>query len=514
MALYAFDGTWNDSRDPARDQKLDTNVYRFYRNYRENSKCHKFYLDGVGSRKGWMGRLIGGLTGAGAAVRVREQFQHLQQQFQQGDSVIDIVGYSRGAAIARLFVQHIEAHFEQLTCGQTRLSQPPTIRFLGLFDTVASFGVPWREDTTFRREIPEFVQHTFHAMALDETRETFGIERCRGDRGRITEVWFRGGHGDIGGNATLQDKHHEQQSNLARSNIALNWLLAKAHACGLPVTAASSEAAVFDKDAPVTAKDELIRIGEVGTLSRRIHLGDLVHHTVEKTYLTSGIDGRQLRRINVPVRIEDEDLEKSGAGLNWVPAVGIKFEPDNESPGQHPSLRSLSTRLNPFDVPPARTWQAWLKLWELDQLQPAVIDDDRMLEFWSPTDADRALAWDIYVELATRIAVEELKDTEGNSKTALESIAKLFTLTRDSLKCHGIDSANAGTLITAFLNRRVRSFTAYWHPLATKIDENGEKKDDFDPQLRQQFRQQLRKEIQPVLTSLAKALSSISGKQL
>jgi len=39
-------------------------------------------------------------------------------------------------------------------------------------------------------------------MALDETRETFGIERCIENRERITEVWFRPDHGEIGGNAT------------------------------------------------------------------------------------------------------------------------------------------------------------------------------------------------------------------------------------------------------------------------------------------------------------------------
>jgi hypothetical protein len=29
MALYAFDGTWNDSRSPDRNTALDTNVHRF-----------------------------------------------------------------------------------------------------------------------------------------------------------------------------------------------------------------------------------------------------------------------------------------------------------------------------------------------------------------------------------------------------------------------------------------------------------------------------------------------------
>ncbi|MFM7868000.1 MAG: hypothetical protein ACKPHU_27625, partial [Planctomycetaceae bacterium] len=31
--------------------------------------------------------------------------------------------------------------------------------------------MPWTDDDEFRKDIPEFVQHTFHAMALDETRE-------------------------------------------------------------------------------------------------------------------------------------------------------------------------------------------------------------------------------------------------------------------------------------------------------------------------------------------------------
>lgn len=33
MALYAFDGTWNDSRSPDRDTTVDTNVYKFTEHY-------------------------------------------------------------------------------------------------------------------------------------------------------------------------------------------------------------------------------------------------------------------------------------------------------------------------------------------------------------------------------------------------------------------------------------------------------------------------------------------------
>ncbi|MFM8729094.1 MAG: T6SS phospholipase effector Tle1-like catalytic domain-containing protein, partial [Planctomycetaceae bacterium] len=150
------------------------------------------------------------------------------------------------------------------------------MRFLGLFDTVASFGIPWTDDDEFRKDIPEFVQHTFHAMALDETRETFGIERCVGNRARITEVWFRGGHGDIGGNGAYFDRHGKEQPNRQRSNITLNWMVTKAHACGLDIAQSDSltDAVPTHTEAHVSAKEGMLKFGNVGTLSRRIHIGD------------------------------------------------------------------------------------------------------------------------------------------------------------------------------------------------------------------------------------------------
>ena len=86
-----------------------------------------------------------------------------------------------------------------------------------------------------------------------------------------------------------------------------------------------------------------------------------------------------------------------------------------------------------------------------------------MLEFWAPHEADRALAWDVYVELVTRIATQELKDDEGNDKSALDSVYELFKLTRGGLHQHGLACANTGTLLTAYLNEKVRWFTAKWH---------------------------------------------------
>jgi hypothetical protein len=58
MALYAFDGTWNE--DEANEAK-DTNVVKFSDAY----AGRKFYLEGVGTRLGFVGKILGGVTGAG-----------------------------------------------------------------------------------------------------------------------------------------------------------------------------------------------------------------------------------------------------------------------------------------------------------------------------------------------------------------------------------------------------------------------------------------------------------------
>jgi hypothetical protein len=81
----------------------------------------------------------------------------------------------------------------------------PRIRFLGLWDTVGSFGVPIgplrnRSNAWFVRTIPENVARSFHAMALDEVRPTFSLIRPQHKNPKHHyEVWFRGIHSNIGG---------------------------------------------------------------------------------------------------------------------------------------------------------------------------------------------------------------------------------------------------------------------------------------------------------------------------
>ncbi|WP_310426740.1 DUF2235 domain-containing protein, partial [Chamaesiphon sp. VAR_48_metabat_135_sub] len=106
-------------------------------------------------------------------------------------------------------------------------SEPPKIRFIGLFDTVASFGNPLNDNELFfKKDLPSNVENAFHAMSLDLNAPGFGLDRVYGEN--VLEVWFRGGHGDIGGNSSFGNR-----PNRDRTNITLNFMLQKAKAAGV-----------------------------------------------------------------------------------------------------------------------------------------------------------------------------------------------------------------------------------------------------------------------------------------
>jgi len=84
------------------------------------------------------------------------------------------------------------------------------------------------------------------------------------------------------------------------------------------------------------------------------------------------------------------------------------------------------------------------------------------LEF-SPTDDDGIAAWEMYVELVTRITTQKLLDDSGDEGTALESVYKIFAITRDILKTHGRKSGAFTKIAIIVLNQVIRPFTAKWH---------------------------------------------------
>lgn len=246
MALYAFDGTWQCDQD---DPLQDTNVVWFRDAY--DGACA--YFDGPGTRIGWLGRLLGGLTGAGARSRVRAALQAVEKHWAQGDRVIDVVGFSRGAAMALHFANALGTR---------------PVRFLGLFDTVPSFGVPGNSiDLGWNLRLPPTLEHCVHAMALDETRLNFPLHRLPPDV-RVQQIWFRGVHSDIGGG----------NANCGLSSIPLDWMFSEAHRCGLPLKTwkVAENRARMDPAARVSP----LRVN-TGLRKRVPQAGDVLHATVQ-----------------------------------------------------------------------------------------------------------------------------------------------------------------------------------------------------------------------------------------
>ena len=236
MALYAFDGTgdrWDQKSQITPTAKTQngrylTNVVLFYKEYVE-SGMHAEYFPGVGSSISIFDRVFGGAFGIGALGLVGNAFRKLKEHYKRGDKVIDIIGYSRGAAIARVFADKTFRDYKKLVDenGQ-QLTEPPEIRFIGLFDTVASFGNPFNDNELFFQErIPRSAKNAFHTMSLDLRKKGFGLDRAYGEN--VLEVWFRGGHGDIGGNSKLKNG----DPNRNRTNIALIFMLKKAIAADI-----------------------------------------------------------------------------------------------------------------------------------------------------------------------------------------------------------------------------------------------------------------------------------------
>ena len=78
-----------------------------------------------------------------------------------------------------------------------------------------------------------------------------------------------------------------------------------------------------------------------------------------------------------------------------------------------------------------RTWETWLKKWEMNSLKISV---PYLQMEWKPQEADKDAAWELYIELLTRITTQPLLMEHGDEKTSLESIYSLFGLTRHIIK--------------------------------------------------------------------------------
>jgi uncharacterized protein (DUF2235 family) len=222
------------------------------------------------------------MAGRGINRQIRRAYGYLASRYRPGDTIF-LIGYSRGAYAVRslagvidriglLLAEHATErniqtayrHYETHPDGPHAAAfakafchDDVPIEMVGVWDTVKALGmrlpVPWQADdvrhTFHSHELGRSIRNGFHALALDETRVIF--EPVLWDTppdfpGHVEQVWFRGTHGDVGG----QLGGFEPARPLA--NVSLVWMLERAEHCGMPLPAGWHARFYVDPNAPST----------------------------------------------------------------------------------------------------------------------------------------------------------------------------------------------------------------------------------------------------------------------
>ncbi|GAA4864799.1 T6SS phospholipase effector Tle1-like catalytic domain-containing protein [Actinomycetospora straminea] len=238
--VVCCDGTWNTATDR-------TNVGRLFDRLAATEDQVPRYFEGLGADGDPIGRVIDGAFGAGLPEAVREVYRWLAETFRPGDELV-FLGFSRGAftvrstvgmlaqcglvafttgqddaertaIVERVFAEGYRAKGDLTGAGLTfhpgfAPDDPAPIAFLGVWDTVGALGVPrtfgllsglvGREIAAFHDlELAPDVRHARQALAADERRGPYVPSVWPtpppGRHASFAQVWFPGGHGDVGG---------------------------------------------------------------------------------------------------------------------------------------------------------------------------------------------------------------------------------------------------------------------------------------------------------------------------
>lgn len=212
--------------------------------------------------EGWL-RGLAIIEGRGLQPQIQRAYGWLASGYREGDRIY-LFGYSRGAYAVRSLAGVIDRvglvkrehateravrlawrHYERASDSLVSRAfvrrfchEEAPIEMVGVWDTVKSLGLRLPFFWMFAKDRHSFhshhlgssIRHGYHALALNETREAFApvLWDCPpGWEGNVEQVWFRGAHGDIGG----QIGDFAAARPLA--NIPLVWMLERAEALGL-----------------------------------------------------------------------------------------------------------------------------------------------------------------------------------------------------------------------------------------------------------------------------------------
>ena len=205
------------------------------------------------------------VAGRGINRQIKRAYGYLASRYRPGDRIF-LMGYSRGAYAVRSLAgiidrmgllhrdcateRNIRQVYRQYECtpagevaqafAAAHCQRVVPIEMIGVWDTVKSLGINapilWRLSVArhafHNHHLGEHVKRGYHALARDETRVVYRPVMWEGDPAhpaQIEQVWFRGSHGDVGGQ--LGGRHYARPL----SNVPLVWMLEQAEAAGLPL---------------------------------------------------------------------------------------------------------------------------------------------------------------------------------------------------------------------------------------------------------------------------------------
>ena len=208
LALYAFDGTANVPRDQSNIYLTQASGYTGH-NIR--------YEEGIGAEDehSALVAILQQATGIGLSAKRDKMLQAMETYIDQGDTTVDVIGFSRGAVTAVTFAEAIEKLKKEGVSPYCKINH---IQFMGLYDPVSGPG-PF---TPHPSGIPDIVDNISIAYSLDEKRQAFAPLVYSGTG--INAMAFHGGHSDVGGG----------YSDRGLANISLEWMIDQGVAAGAP----------------------------------------------------------------------------------------------------------------------------------------------------------------------------------------------------------------------------------------------------------------------------------------
>ena len=111
------------------------------------------------------------------------------------------------------------------------------------------------------------------------------------------------------------------------------------------------------------------------------------------------------------------------------------------------------------------------------------------------SEVQQRAAWELYVELATRITAAPMDAEVGSIREALDSLYSVFGTTRSVLRQAGPDVADGphslGPIAIRILNEGLRPFVSTWHTALLTAAADEERWHEFSWDRRSQFYEEL-----------------------